>query len=177
MKFSEKEILRLLLKSRDRLAAAVWLVVRDHQVAEDIFQNVTIKAMTEKGEFHVEAELLSWAFITARREAIDWARQNKREHLVPSATVVSLMEQEWIASIGETPRGEALRECLKKISGKIASLLKLRYYEGLSCIEIAKKTGAGLDAVYKRLSRAHQSLKNCIELRTKDSIPEKGVHG
>jgi hypothetical protein len=39
MPLSEKEILRFLMQSRERISAAAWLVVKDAHVAEDIFQN------------------------------------------------------------------------------------------------------------------------------------------
>ena len=39
MTLSEWDILRTLMKSRDRVAAASWVVVRDAHAAEDIFQN------------------------------------------------------------------------------------------------------------------------------------------
>ena len=69
---SEQDVLRLLMQSRDRISAAVWLVTRDTQVSEDIFQNVVVKALTREVSFEVEGAVLSWAFITARREGIDW---------------------------------------------------------------------------------------------------------
>ena len=47
--------------------------------------------------------------------------------------------------------------------------VRLRYFEDNSCGEVAKKLGTGLNAVYKRLSRLHQSLKDCIELRLDES--------
>ena len=39
MALSEQEVLRTLMKSRDRIAAASWVVVRDAHAAEDPFQN------------------------------------------------------------------------------------------------------------------------------------------
>ena len=176
MTIQEEEILSLLMKSRDRIAAASWIVVRDAQVAEDIFQNVTIKALTKNVEFYTEAELLSWAFVTARREAIDWARRTNKEKFVPGPEVVNLLEQEWVASSEhEAPRAKALQDCLKQVSGKISELLKLRYYDGLSCSEVANRLGSGLDAIYKRLSRAHQALRNCIESRLQGTpAPDPG---
>jgi len=62
-------------------------------------------------------------------------------------------------------RMEALRTCLQTLPTKSNQLLHLRYFEGHKCGEVAEKLGMGLDAVYKRLSRVHQGLKNCIELR------------
>jgi DNA-directed RNA polymerase specialized sigma24 family protein len=46
MPLSEKEILRFLMQSRERISAAAWLVVKDAHVAEDIFQNTVLKAVT-----------------------------------------------------------------------------------------------------------------------------------
>ena len=83
MTISEQDILRTLLKSRDRIVAAAWVVVRDVHAAEDIFQNVALKALTKEVSFDAEGILLSWAFITARREGIDWLRGHRKE-LIPS---------------------------------------------------------------------------------------------
>jgi RNA polymerase sigma factor (sigma-70 family) len=81
MNLSEPEILQALMKSRTRLSAAAWVVARDTHAAEDIFQNVALKAMTREVSFESEGALLSWAFITARREGIDWLRRQRREAL------------------------------------------------------------------------------------------------
>ena len=79
MNLSEQDILRIVMKSRDRIAAAAWVVVRDAHAAEDIFQNVALKALKQGIDFPAEGALLSWAFITAR---LPFARE--RPHgLVP----------------------------------------------------------------------------------------------
>ena len=74
MKLSEEIILQTLLGARTRLSAAVWLVVRDTHGAEDIFQDITLKAMRGSATFESEAALRSWAFITARPSARAGAR-------------------------------------------------------------------------------------------------------
>jgi len=83
MTISEQDILRTLMKSRDRIAAAAWVVVRDAHAAEDIFQNVALKALTKEISFEAEGAVLSWAFITARREGIDWLRRHRKESTGP----------------------------------------------------------------------------------------------
>ncbi len=167
MTFSEQDILRTLMKSRDRIAAAAWVVVRDAHAAEDIFQNVALKAFTKEVSFEAEGAVLSWAFITARREGIDWLRRHRRELTGLDSGVLELLEQEWLcepAHRGEQ-RTEALRACLKTLPAKSSRLLRLRNFEGDSCREVATKLGTGLNVVYKRLSRLHKGLKECIELR------------
>lgn len=165
MNLSEPEILQALMKSRTRLSAAAWVVVRDTHAAEDIFQNVALKAMTRQVSFESEGALLSWAFITTRREGIDWLRRQRREALGLGEEILELLEQEWQAAPAH-PAGariDALRECLAAAPQSARQLLRLRYFEGYSCEEVADHMGIGLNAIYKRISRLHESLRNCIQ--------------
>ena len=165
MALTEPVILQTLMQWRTRVSAAAWVVVRDAHAAEDIFQNVVIKAMTREVTFDSESALLSWAFITARREGIDWSQRRRRETDALSAEVVALLEQEWQATPAQ-PAGakiEAMQDCLAAVPEDSRRLLKLRYFEGFSCEEVADQMGIGLCAIYKRLSRLHLSLRQCVE--------------
>ena len=160
------------MASRDRISAAAWVVVRDTHAAEDIFQNVVLKALTKEVRFEAEGAVLSWGFITARREGIDWLRRHRRELTGLDGEVLGLLEQDWL---GETARHgevrtEALHACLSSLPEKSSRLLRLRYFEGNSCGEVAQQLGMGISAVYKRLSRLHQGLKECIELRLNKAL-------
>ena len=116
MPLSEKEILRFLMQSRERISAAAWLVVKDAHVAEDILTLI----------HH------------------DWQNDllNPKEN-----------------------RFEVLRDCMEELPQKSEKILRLRYFEGLSCGEIADSISITLDAVYKRISRIQNSLRKCVELK------------
>jgi len=162
---NEQEILQTLMKWRTRVSAAAWVVVRDAHTAEDIFQNVALKAMTREVSFETESALMSWAFISARREGIDWLRRHQREALGLDAEILDLLEHEWQAAPSH-PSGakiEALQDCLEAAPEASRRLLKLRYFDGYSCEEVAEQLGIGLNAIYKRVSRVHGSLKQCVE--------------
>ncbi|MBC8217165.1 MAG: sigma-70 family RNA polymerase sigma factor [Planctomycetes bacterium] len=171
MAISEQDILQILLKSRDRIAATAWVIVRDTHAAEDIFQNVALKALTKEVSFEVEGAVLSWAFITARREGIDWLRRHRRELSGLDSEVLEILEKEWLSETARrgAARTEALRACLQALPEKSSRLLRLRYFEGNSCGEVARILGMELNAIYKRLSRLHKGLKECIELRLSKS--------
>ena len=171
MTLSEQDILRTLMTSRDRISAAAWVVVRDTHAAEDIFQNVVLKALTKEVCFEAEGAVLSWGYITARREGIDWLRRHRRELTGLEEEVLGLMEQDWLGESRHQAeiRTEALHACLRSLPEKSGRLLRLRYFEGHSCGEVAQKLEMGINAVYKRLSRLHQGLKECIELRLNES--------
>jgi RNA polymerase sigma-70 factor (ECF subfamily) len=167
MPLSEKEILRFLMQSRERISAAAWLVVKDAHVAEDIFQNTVLKAVTKDVSFQAEAALFSWAFITARRDSLNWCRKHGRESVGIDEDILTLIHQDW-QNDHLNPKGnrfELLRDCMEELPQKSEKILRLRYFEGLSCGEIADSISITLDAVYKRLSRIQNSLRKCVELK------------
>ena len=139
--------------------------VRDAHAPEDIFQNVARKAMTREVSFETENALMSWAFITAGREGIDWLRRHQREIICLDAEILELLEHEW-QSASAHPAGakiEALQDYLASAPESARRLLKLRYFDGYSCEEVAEQMGIGLNAIYKRVSRLHENLRECIE--------------
>jgi RNA polymerase sigma-70 factor (ECF subfamily) len=165
MKLAETQIIQALMKARTRLSAAAWMVVRDTHAAEDLFQNLALKAMTREVSFESEAALLSWAFITARREGIDWLRRHQRETVGLDLDILELLENEWLTAASFSPgaKMEALQDCLAAAPESARRLLTLRYFDGYDCEEVAREMGIALNAVYKRLSRLHESLRECIE--------------
>ncbi len=171
MPLDHESILRHLFAARQRLSAAAWLIVKDAQAAEDIFQNIALKSVTRGVNFEHEGALLSWATVSARREAIDWLRKRKSETLGLEPDVLDLLDREWQAKTpkAEGRRMEALRECMDGVPANSRRLLELRYFEGRSCQEVSEMVGAGIEAVYQRLSRLHRQLKQCVEQRLSHS--------
>lgn len=165
MILTEKEVLQILMTWRHRVEAAAWVVVRDSHASEDIFQNVALKALTRDVSFESESAVLSWAFITARREGIDWLRRRRRETPEIGVELIDLMCLEWLTRDPGGARVEALRECLERVPEESRQLLRWRYFEGRPCQEVARMVGVKLDALYKRLSRLHESLRDCVESR------------
>ena len=106
-------------------------------------------------------------FFTARREDTDRLQWHGKGSIGLDSKVLELLEQEWLSEVpnyGEE-RLDALRGCIENMSEESSQLLRSRYFENNSCGEVAKQVGIQLNTVYKCLSRLHQDLKACIELR------------
>ena len=164
MSLSQEVIVRTLLGARTRISASAWMITRDVQAAEDIFQNLSVKALAGGNPFELEAQLISWAHITARHEALNWIRSRKGRMVCLDEAVLHLVAEEW-EEAPEGPRLKALRGCLDGLPRDSRQILDLRYSEERPCDEIATTLGLGLDAVYQRLSRLHRALKQCTEQR------------
>lgn len=166
MPLDHETILKHLFEARQRLSAAAWLIVRDTQAAEDLFQNVALKSVTKNVTFEHDGALLSWAMVSIKREAIDWLRKRKPETLGLDAELLDVITEEWTHHARpEGRRMEALRECLEAVPERSRQILHLRYFDGHACDEVALRVGASVEAVYQRLSRLHRQLKQCVDQR------------
>ena len=161
---SATETIQKLMQGRSRIAAAAWLLVRDYHAAEDCFQNMLLKAMTKDVSFPTEAALMSWAFVVVRRDAMDWLDRRGRKVAILDEKVLTMLDGQQVASATDAHQStlEALRECLASLNEEGNRMLKLRYFDGLRCEQVAQSMRLSLPAVYKRLSRLHEGLAQCV---------------
>ena len=168
---TQDDLIRTLLSQRTRLTAGVWLVVRDLHIAEDLFQEVMIRALENRELFTDETQLLSWCRVAARNSAINVLRKRQREATMLSEQIIDLLDREWDEESRTPPaRIEALHECLEALPEKSRALLDLRYFQGHSCSEVGKALGMSLDAAYQRLSRLHRALRTCVDEKLSRSL-------
>jgi len=172
MSLDDQKILQTLVQWRSRISASAWIVVRNTHTAEDIYQNVVLKAMTRQILFESEAAVLSWAFVTARREGIDWLHRHRRQVTIQDLSWLGLLDEDFSSHLdrSEGARLEALQSCLNMVSGDARWMLNLRYVDNLDCDTIAAQMHLSLAAVYKRLSRLHRNLKECVERRMASNL-------
>lgn len=143
--------------------AAVWMVVRDVHLAEDVFQEVMVKAVARLEAFETEAHLLAWSRVTARHLALNLLRKRNKGWVVLDEEMLERIEEDWPLSHSTDTRVEALQDCLETMPAGPRRMLDLRYAEGQSCEEVARVFGLNLDAAYQRLSRLHRALRDCVE--------------
>lgn len=160
----QNEIIRTLLGARARLSAGFFLVLRDAHLAEDVFQEVMVKALAQPDLFTNEAQLLSWARAVGRNAGLNLLRKSGRISVGLPESLLETLEHESEAESG-SEREAALRDCLDALPEQSRELLDLRYFHGLSCADVAARTGSALDAIYQRLSRLHRALRRCVEER------------
>ena len=159
-------ILQQLMLWRTTISAAAYVILRDVHRAEDVFQSVVLKAVSGQVQFSSEAALMSWALVSARHESIDILRRQQTEQRWLSERVSELMFSEWQQSaFSGDIRSSALQDCLQQLPERLQQLLQRRYTEGLSCEAIAQECQEAVTAVYKRLSRVHQRLRQCVQRR------------
>jgi len=160
-----QDIVRELIRERTKLLGYIWAIVRDHHLAEDIFQDVTVLAMEKAGDIRCRDHLLPWARQAARYKALELHRKNAR--LALESDVLELLEVEWADSDSFTADEEVdhLRACLEQLTPHARRLLHLRYTAGLNGSQVAEAVNVKVSSVYMALTRIHQTLEECIRRR------------
>ena len=163
---TEELLVKILLGARPRLVAGALAVVRDVHSAEDVFQEVLLRALRMRESFSDEGGVLAWARVAARNLGIDLVRRAGRLDEILSELALDTLDTrlEELAD-SQRQRVEAMRECVENLPEDSRSLLRIRYDEGRKGAELSRLLRRNEAAIYKALSRLHQVLRQCINQR------------
>lgn len=148
------------------LRAYIYAVTRNYHDTNDIVQN-TWQALTRRIEAYDDRRAFrSWALGVARLEVAKWRQRQARAKEILSPEVIELLAD---TALEEAPtldlRAAFLAECLAKLGGLGAQVLKLKYYRDWSIRQIAGQLRRNVPAVEMALVRARRALRDCIEER------------
>ncbi len=146
----------------DRYSSIVYAValrvLGDTGAAEDVLQEVFLQLWRNPGAFDSSrGNLGQWLAVIARNRAIDGLRKRRPETDI--ADVVVSVELD-IAGDAERARAmEKVRGALGTMPAAQRSALEMAYFEGLTHIEIAAKTGEPLGTIKTRIRTGLLALR------------------
>jgi len=80
--------------------------------------------------------------------------------------VLELLEDQWSATDATpAPARKALRECVEKLSPYARQLIRLRYVDELSALDVAERLNRSPNTIYVALSRTYRHLAGCVQRR------------
>ncbi len=165
MSMDQIDIVRVLLRDREKMFAYIWSIVRDAHIADDVFQDVSLLAIEHRQEINSEEHLCGWLRRASRLKALEALRARKRMPSMLSEEAMSLLEAHWQEYDGHSASDvvDSLRACMARLTPYARQVIKLRYVDGMGGEEVAATLNRKLDTVYKSLSRIHRSLRDCME--------------
>ena len=161
-----EEFIRLFAAHHRRIYGFVVAMVPNAADADDVFQDVSTKLWQKFHEFRPGTNFAAWGLQFAKYTVLKYYERKRRYgQLAFDSDVVELLVEDTISVIPELDRRQqALRDCIQKLPEHSRRLLAARYASGLrTCRDVANHLGRSLEAVYKVLSRLHESLLRCIE--------------
>jgi RNA polymerase sigma-70 factor (ECF subfamily) len=156
-------VLREFVKNRSNLFAFILSLVRDFDFAEEVLQEVAVVVCDRWEDFTPGTNFGAWAGRIARNKIYNALRVSRREVLLTPEAIHGIER----ASETEPEKGwlEAVKDCLGAIAARTQSVLVMRYRQGLSGAEIARRTKSTEPAIHMALSRARAVLARCVQSR------------
>lgn len=187
---SEEAALVRRVQARDELAfrtiveryqakvfSIIYGILRNHNDAEDIAQQVFSKIYFSIQSFDFRSSLLTWIYKITVNECYDYLRKKRVRKLVYESDFSEEDVQRMQNTDTATDQGPAVdtqlaqRDLLFKLLGKLSvedrSLLLLKEVEGHSVEELAQMTGMNENTIKVKLFRARQKLLKSAQRLTR----------
>ncbi len=164
---NEEAFETLLHRHKSRVYTAIYLIVKDRYVAEDLLQDTFIKAVNviKGGRYNEEGKFLPWLSRIAHNLAIDHFRSCKRHPEVVLEDGSRLFDSmDFAEESFETIQlrqdtKTRLRTLIKELPKEQKDVLIMRHYLQMSFQEIADRTGVSINTALGRMRYALINLR------------------
>jgi RNA polymerase sigma-70 factor (ECF subfamily) len=144
----------------ERITRYVYFRVTDHQLAEDITSRIFLKMLEKLDTYQVgQSPVIAWLYRMAHNAVIDHYRTKKTFVSLDDVHPAEARQEDGIEEKLELQiKSQQLRAALQALTEEQQRVLILRFIEGLSTREIARKLGKRQGAVRGLQMRALQKL-------------------
>ena len=168
----QRAISKLIERYSRRVRDYINMMVKDRDVADDIFQVTFIKAVRviDDGRYTDNGKFLSWILRIAHNQVIDHFRAQKQSRQVTEAEAgydvlgtlrfaERTVEDELVSSQIEND----VRRLVELLPDEQREVVMMRYYGGLSFKEIAEQTDVSINTALGRMRYALINLRRMIK--------------
>ncbi len=171
IKGNELALETLINRHKDRVFGYINNLLKDKQLAEDIFQDVFIKVIhtIKAGKYNEEGKFLPWVMRISHNMVIDYFRKAKRMRTTSGNEDFDIFDtiKRTDPNVEDEMMAIQVQGDVKKLIEFLPSdqkeVLKLRYYSELSFKEIAEETNVSINTALGRMRYALINLRKLIE--------------
>lgn len=159
----------LLSRTQSSLFAYIMFVVRNEDVANDIFQETFVKVITklQEGRYTDSGKFTFWLTRIAHNAIMDWYRAQKSEHIIDLADdndLSNLRGDRFLDTFRENELVNEqvmsdVRRMMESLPAAQREVVYMRYYQQLSFKEIAQLTGVSINTALGRMRYALLNLR------------------
>lgn len=161
----------LLTRHKNKIYTSIYLFVKDHDLAEDIFQEVFIKIIDtlRKGKYNHEGKFLQWAMRISYNLCVDYFRRSKRRTKVsPSETfdifdVLEVQDDNMETCMIKGQTYSKVRELVDLLPPEQREVVILRHYADMSFKEIAALTRVSINTALGRMRYALINIRKMVD--------------
>lgn len=171
MEGDEKAFEKLLLKHKNKVYSSIYLLIKDHELSDDIFQDTFIKVIDKlkNNKYNDEGKFLPWVLRIAHNLCMDYFRKNQKEAIVqnnnPEFDIMDTISMKDNNREDEIIDEESQIDVFKYVDllpNEQREVIILRHYYDYSFKEIADMTGTNLNTALGRMRYALINLRKLI---------------
>ena len=165
-------ISELIERHSKRVRSYIGMMVKDDDIADDIFQETFIKAVKviDEGRYTDSGKFLSWVLRIAHNRVLDHFRRKKSSRQINEAEagydVIGTMRFSEPTTEDEMVHSEieqTIRQLIDLLPEEQQEVVRLRYYSKLSFQEIADQTEVSINTALGRMRYALINLRRMIQ--------------
>lgn len=165
-------ISRLIERHSRRVRDYINMMVKDRDVAEDIFQETFIKAVRviDEGRYTDNGKFLSWILRIAHNQVIDHFRAQRQSKAVTESEAgydvlgtLRFAERTVEDSMVSDQIERDVRALVELLPAEQREVVMLRYFLGLSFKDIAEQTEVSINTALGRMRYALINLRRMIK--------------
>jgi len=124
----------------EQLYWQVRRIVLDHEDANDVLQNVFVKAWTHLDDFHQNSKISTWLYRIATNESIDFVRRQKAQQEVSSIDDDGSIARQLLADryFDGDETAAMLQEAISQLPDVQRTVFNMRYFEDMKYSEMSK---------------------------------------
>jgi RNA polymerase sigma-70 factor (ECF subfamily) len=158
---------QLVRRNQDSVYGMALRLLRDPGEAEDVAQEVFLRAFRGLQSFHGASKLSTWLYRITFNLCTDCLRKRKRRdlpcHGVPAPDRLPDSAPDLEGRLQEAEERATIRAAVHELKEIYRIPIVLHYYQGLSQEEISAATGLPSKTVETRLYRARKLLRERLE--------------
>lgn len=174
MGLEREHLIRDFQQDRYVLLGYLRSLVGDPNLAEDLFQEVSVIVLQKAEQFETGRDLQAWCRGIARNLALRHRHESTRLKYFADDRILELVDAAFAENSDREiwdPRRTQLRKCMESLAAPSRELVQLRYESGLSLKAVASRMARTEAAVQVALSRVRKWLSDCVTRRAAGEAP------
>ncbi len=169
----ELSLEKLILKHKDRVFGYIMMIVKDQDLANDIFQDTFMKVVNtmKKGKYNEEGKFIQWVLRIAHNLSIDHFRFKKRMPTTSGGEdfdifdILGMEDENMEEQLISSQIKQDVVELMNKLPKDQLEVLKMRLYFEMSFKDIAEETGVSINTALGRMRYALMNLRKLVKER------------
>lgn len=159
----------LLSRSQDKIFTYIMYMVKDEDLANDLFQETFLKVITkmQNGQYADSGKFIWWVTRIAHNVIIDYYRAQKSSKIIESGkdndlsnlNSTSVLDGSRESELANEQVLQDVRRLMKALPETQHEVVFMRYYQELSFKEIAEQTNVSINTSLGRMRYALMNLR------------------